>query len=190
MIMFNAFNNLSEKESQTEASQFSKKGFTLPEDYLYFITLTNGGFFTEEINLIITFNSRYGIQEDNISCDYFYQLIKTERYKETVAQATERLHQEIEFMLESGEIITTTSIHIDLIPFYQGLGNTAVAFHKNTHKVYAWSSDEDLSGYLLSDYPIIANSFTSFLKLLIDQNNGYIKGLSEIYSQLKQKGFD
>lgn len=35
---------------------------------------------------------------------------------------------------------------------------------------------------------LIVPTFTSFLKLLIDQNGGYIENLSEIYDELRNKG--
>jgi hypothetical protein len=41
----------------------------------------------------------------------------------------------------------------------------------------------------INTYKVLAPSFTSFLKLLINQNDGYIENLSEIYDELIAKGF-
>jgi len=71
------------------------------------------------------------------------------------------------------------------LPFILDEFSNQFCIDMNTGTINYW--DYELSGGEFEyEIPIVATSFPSFLKLIIDQNGGYIKNLSEIYDELKE----
>ena len=176
-------NNIYSDDTKKEVSKkIENLKFNLPNEYIYFLQENNGGRIVgkspyEKAKLVL---KEY---DSNLTFGSFLRIDNLQGADLPSDLQTENLIETLGHLLNSTEFYT----------FGAELGgvNTCYLINLESGKSYgevrymAYDGDVQMSN--LGYY--IAPSFTSFLKLLIDQNNGYIENLSEIYDELVVKGF-
>jgi len=158
-------------KQQFSIQEIQKKFPKIPKDYLYFLSKTDGG---DIDNTITTFTDKTDY-DVNAKINYFLSIQEQEgidtiqSYKDTFTR---------DWYYDDEEHAK------NLLPIIDA--NIIIAFDFNRGgEIRPFYMDGSYTEYV-DNYDPIAPTFTDLLKLIIDQNGGYIKNLSEIYDELKE----
>jgi hypothetical protein len=166
----------------------------IPEDYKLFLELTNGGVIWGNA-FMIEISNGYCEEDQYLNPDHFFGIYKKDDY---YTEANEKIpinlndHLVMSYLNFEVQQLRDASQDIKLLPIARDQGGSLFALLLNSYnppEIIFIYKDINISQSLSIDGYKLSNSFTSFLKLLIDQNGGYIENLSEIYQELVKKGF-
>jgi hypothetical protein len=169
-------------------SEFEKNNnYTLPDDYKLFLELSFGLIIKLEILIPIEINDiQKGVtmfQNDEQTICSLWNFDKN-----NYGLNLESMNYNLHFALGS-DITYLFKNYIAIGEDNSGHTYPVIDVSGCSKGVYYWWDETMVGVFDINLFPKIATSFTSFLKLLIDQNGGYIENLSEIYQELVKKGF-
>jgi hypothetical protein len=147
---------------------------TLPKDYLWFLEVCSGG------------------KLKNIDSEDYRSAIEI-TFPDGEPYCIDELHDPSEKNMFGGAVILEQSKHINEI-YKEEMGgkNNGFMFASAFGLEYIFIYPDGEIRYLHSDlelFTVLATSFTSFLKLIIDSCDGYVENLSEIYEEMIKLGF-